>query len=90
MAPLEGERSSQPLSADVSDEENRNESTRESSESPAYYWPMDEDEAEDEEDPDYEDEPDEEDEDDLQGKSNRTRDIEILLENGGDDDDEEE
>lgn len=72
MAPLEGERSSQPLSPDASDEENRNESTRESSESPAYHWPMDEDEdedeAEDEEDPDYEDEPDEPDEDDLQRK----------------------
>lgn len=68
MAPLEGERSSQPLSPDASDEDNRNESTHESSESPAYHWPMDEDEAEDEEDPDYEDEPDEEDEDDLQGK----------------------
>lgn len=68
MTPLEGERSSQPLSPDASDEENRNESTRESSESLAYYWLMDEDEAEDEEDPDYEDEPDEPDEDDLQRK----------------------
>jgi DDB1- and CUL4-associated factor 11 len=68
MAPLEEERSSRPLSVDQSDEENRNESTHESSEGPAWYYQMDEDEEEDEEDPDYEDEPDEEDEDDFQGK----------------------
>uniref|UniRef100_A0A0D2XI47 Uncharacterized protein n=1 Tax=Fusarium oxysporum (strain Fo5176) TaxID=660025 RepID=A0A0D2XI47_FUSOF len=88
MAPGEGERSSRPLSADPSDEENRNESTRESSEGPAWYYQTEEDEDEDEEDPDYEDEPDEEDEDDFQGANDR--DIEILMENGGDDDDDEE
>ncbi|KAI3583152.1 WD40-repeat-containing domain protein [Fusarium oxysporum f. sp. albedinis] len=88
MAPGEGERSSRPLSADPSDEENRNESTRESSEAPAWYYQTEEDEDEDEEDPDYEDEPDEEDEDDFQGANDR--DIEILMENGGDDDDDEE
>ncbi|KAF5974203.1 WD-repeat protein [Fusarium bulbicola] len=88
MAPLEGERSSQPLSADASDEENRNDSTRESSEATTWYYRMEEDEDEDEEDPDYEDDPDEEDEDDFRGVNDR--DVEILMENGGDDDEDEE
>lgn len=64
MAPLEEERSSRPLSADQSDEEARNESTRESSEGPTWYYEIEEDEAEEEEDEDYEDQPDEEDEED--------------------------
>jgi WD repeat-containing protein 23 len=66
MAPLEQERSSRPLSSDQSDEETRNEGTRESSEGPAWYYEIeeDEDQPEEDEDEDYEDQPDEEDEED--------------------------
>jgi WD repeat-containing protein 23 len=63
MAPLEEERSSQPLATDQSDDETRNESTRESSEGPAWYYEIEgDDEPEEDEDEDYEDQPDEEDE----------------------------
>ena len=68
MAPLEEERSSRPLLTDQSDEESRNESTRESSAGPTWYYEIEEEDdqpdEEEEEDEDYEDQPDEEDEDD--------------------------
>lgn len=64
MAPLEEERSSRPVVTDQSDDESHNESTRESSEGPAWYYEIegDEDEPEEDEDEDYEDQPVEEDE----------------------------
>jgi WD repeat-containing protein 23 len=80
MAPLEEGRSSRPQAADQSDEETRNESTRESSEGPAWYYEIEGDEEEEDEDEDYEDQPDEEDEEEEDDDDDDEDDV---IEGGG-------
>ncbi|KAF4448125.1 LEC14B protein [Fusarium austroafricanum] len=82
---------SRPLSANESDDDNPNESTHESSEGPAWYYSIEEDDQDEEVgDPDYEDEPDEEDEEDFQDAADGGIEIEVLLDDGDEDQDEDE
>ncbi|KAF4966047.1 hypothetical protein FSARC_6247 [Fusarium sarcochroum] len=92
MAPLDEERSSQPHSADQSDEETRDQSTRESSAGPAWYYHVEEDDEdeEEEEDPDYEDEPDEEDADGFQDADDGGIQFEVLIADDDEDEDEDD
>ncbi|KAM0249618.1 hypothetical protein ACHAP5_002744 [Fusarium lateritium] len=92
MAPLEEERSSQPLSESQNDEENLNESVGESSPGPAWYYHAEENEEDEdeEEDPDFEDEPDEDDDEDaFQGADGGIQ-FEVLVEDGDEDEEDEE
>ncbi|WZH48748.1 WD-repeat protein [Fusarium acuminatum] len=91
MAPLEGERSSQPPSESQNNQENPNESAGESSPGPVWYYHAEDDEEDEDEDedPDFEDEPDEDDDEDAFQDADGGIQFEVLVEDGDEDEEDE-